>query len=167
MAKEKANKTQQEQGAPVDVKQFEAALNGREKALDEREQALNERVAALSEKETEFLELKSDFDERKETLAALESTLNKKQDLLKKQEELLNERESALKEEKSPKPPIKKKPIGFEFRGQKYKFSDDAPEKIRILGEVMSQKEIAKDEEVLVHLIGGNSSLIEKVYNNG
>ncbi len=171
MAKEKANKTQQEQEASADVKQLEVALNEREKALDEKETALDEKESELRERESD-LEIQEGVLKDKETdLGEKEQGLKDKEAELSEKESALNKREEALKaledKSKTPKLPKKKKPVGFEFRGQKYQFSASAPEKIRIFGEVMSQKEIAKDEEVLVHLIGGNSSLIEKMYENG
>lgn len=56
-----------------------------------------------------------------------------------------------------------KKGLEFEFRGQPYKFADDAPETILYQGESKTQKELTEDEEALVILIGGKSSLIEKI----
>lgn len=51
----------------------------------------------------------------------------------------------------------------FTFRGENYKFTDRAPKKIRFAGQGLTQEAIAKDEEVLAELIGGNSSLIKKI----
>jgi hypothetical protein len=34
---------------------------------------------------------------------------------------------------------------------------------IRVDGKTLSQKEISEDEEILLHLIGGNSGLIKKI----
>lgn len=55
-----------------------------------------------------------------------------------------------------------KEEIGFVFREKRYKFADDAPEIIFFGGENLTQEEIIKNEDVLVHLIGGNSHLIER-----
>ena len=51
----------------------------------------------------------------------------------------------------------------FEFEGEKYAFADDAPELILLNGKGVSQKEIAKDEDLKLQLIGGKSSLIIKI----
>ncbi len=184
MAKDKNNTDQQEQETPVDTKQLETALNERDKALDAKAQSLDDKEKALKAKE-------ADLAKRKKALDAKEATLNEKETSLSEKEQALNEKETSLSEKKQAldekeaaleerekavktledkakvdKAPKKEKPVSFKFREQEYKFSVNAPENIRILGTVMSQKEIAKDEEALVHLIGGNSSLIEKVYNN-
>ena len=51
----------------------------------------------------------------------------------------------------------------FEFNGENYQFSEDAPEYIRIDGEILSQQEISASEDALLQLIGGGSVLIKKV----
>lgn len=54
------------------------------------------------------------------------------------------------------------KSIEFDFRGEKYKFSDDAPKHILFGGETYTQDEVSQDEDILLHLIGGKSPLIVK-----
>ena len=57
------------------------------------------------------------------------------------------------------------KPVEFSFEKKDYIFANDAPEKIRVFkDEVYSQTEIAKNEELLVHLIGGGSGLIKQKF---
>lgn len=51
----------------------------------------------------------------------------------------------------------------FEFEGGVYAFADDAPELILFGGKGLTQEEIAKDEDILLQLIGGKSSLIIKI----
>lgn len=51
----------------------------------------------------------------------------------------------------------------IEFNGENYQFSEDAPEYIRIDGEILSQQEISASEDALLQLIGGGSVLIKKV----
>ena len=51
----------------------------------------------------------------------------------------------------------------FTFNGEKYQFTDEAPKFIRIDGVARSQKEIIKDEDALLQLVAGNSSLIQKI----
>ena len=51
----------------------------------------------------------------------------------------------------------------FTFNGEKYQFTDEAPKFIRIDGVSRSQKEIIKDEDALLQLVAGNSSLIQKI----
>ena len=55
------------------------------------------------------------------------------------------------------------KAVELTFEGEKYVFDKHAPQSIRVDDVVYTQKEIAKNEEVLLSLIGGNSSLIKKL----
>lgn len=95
-----------------------------------------------------------EFDRRKEELDQREEALNKR-------EQELNERESNL--EASEKVVEQEPGLEFEFRKEKYKFTDDAPKNIRFGGLAYTQKEIAEEDDILVELIGGDSSLIEKL----
>lgn len=96
---------------------------------------LNEREAVVAQKETELKALKSDLQER---------------------EEALNSKEN--------KTTVKVEPgLEFKFDGLPYKFEDTAPKSIRINGQVFSQKEIVKDQDLLLQLVAGNSSLIKKL----
>lgn len=129
-----------EQASSPDLKQLEAVLNAREQELDAKEASLKEREEKLNGREAIIADKEQELNDR---------------------EELLSAREAALPKIEQPEKP--KKGLKFTFRESNYKFSDDAPQSIRVMGEVMTQKEIAEDEEVLVHLIGGNSGLIEKL----
>lgn len=86
------------------------------------------------------------------------SLLERSQDL-DAREKSLNERETALDEKEAAlnkilKPAEKIPGLEFTFEKKKYKFSDDAPQIIRLNGEAYSQKEIIKNEELLILLLG-------------
>ena len=51
----------------------------------------------------------------------------------------------------------------LDLTGETYQYSEDAPEYIRIDGEILSQQEISASEDALLQLIGGGSVLIKKV----
>jgi hypothetical protein len=92
--------------------------------------------------------------EREIALDAREVSLNER-------EANLDAREAALKGTgKKTEPRVG---LGFKFEDQDYKFLDSAPDLIRVDGKTLSQKEISEDEEILLHLIGGNSGLIKKI----
>lgn len=134
MSKEK---TKIEEVAP------EVLLNQRKAELDEREAAIVEKETALDEKETEINERERAVVEKESKLKDLEKKLKAKQPAV----------ESVAK---------KKEPVSFEFNGASYVFADHSPELIRIDGQVLTQEEIVQDEELLLQLVAGNSSLIEK-----
>ncbi|MGQ1944438.1 hypothetical protein ACT4RS_05290 [Ornithobacterium rhinotracheale] len=52
----------------------------------------------------------------------------------------------------------------FIFRGKKYKFRDGAPDPVRYNDEIMSLEELSQNEDYLLELIAGKSTLIEE-YN--
>lgn len=56
----------------------------------------------------------------------------------------------------------KAEPLSFEFEGEQYQFSEEAPALILINGTGVTQTEIIEDEELVLQLIGGNSGLILK-----
>ena len=74
----------------------------------------------------------------------------------------LEAREKALEEKSEVKSEKKSDPVSFEFEGEKYQFSESAPQSILLNGKGVSQKEIAKNDELKLQLIGGNLSLIIK-----
>ncbi|MDO5510224.1 MAG: hypothetical protein Q4F57_05980 [Weeksellaceae bacterium] len=94
-------------------------------------------------------------------------------DLAEKNEELetaLGQSEAELasaQEALSGTKPAKKKKSTpghtFEFRGAKYQFADTAPKRIRFSGNSLTQKELAQDQDALLHLIGKKSTLITKI----
>ncbi|SDE68451.1 hypothetical protein [Riemerella columbipharyngis] len=102
----------------------------------------------LIQKETELNEKEAQLNER-------ETQLNEREEELNQREAQFNEKNTTTKVEVIPGE-------DFEFNGEQYKFTDEAPKKIRINGEVKTQKEIAKDEDLLLQLVAGNSSLIIK-----
>lgn len=120
------------------------------KSTDTQVQALNEREAALKERE--------------EALNRREYALNEVEKHLNAREQQLDQYEAQLKG--TPEKPTEEAPRKgheFTFRNVNYKFTDDAPQVLRIGGEALSQEEIANDEDLLLQLIGGHSPLISKL----
>ena len=111
--------------------------NEKEQALDAREEFLNEYESRLTERELRLAERESQLDEREEALTA--------QAPEESQEEIPQEG------------------VEFEFREVHYKFADDAPKMLLIGSEALTQEQIAKDEDLLLQLIGGRSPLIVKL----
>lgn len=120
----------------------EEKLNANEEALAKREQEVATKEQALAKREQE--------------------ATTKEQALAKREQEVTKKEEALAKgnETKEVKP---QKGLAFTFREEKYKFSDTAPKKIMFGGLVYTQKQLTEDEESLVQLIGGNSSLIQKL----
>ena len=114
--------------------------NVAKETLDTRESELNVFADQLKEKEAEL-------DKREKEISKREAELDKREKSLTKKE---------------PKP-VEPKAVSFEFNGEKYRFTDDAPSKIRIDGIVKTQQEISQDEDILLQLVVGGSGLIEKV----
>lgn len=137
MAKEEKNTPVSEASTESDDTQAQA-LNEREAALNEREEALNRREHALNE---------------------VEKHLNAREQQLDQYEEQLKGTPEKPTEE------APRKGHEFTFRNVNYKFTDDAPQVLRIGGEALSQEEIANDEDLLLQLIGGQSPLISRLEN--
>ena len=116
---------------------------------DTQVQALNEREAALNEA----------LNRREHALNEVEKHLNAREQQLDQYEEQLK----GTPEKPTAEAP--RKGHEFTFRNVRYKFTDDAPQVLRIGGEALSQEEIANDEELLLQLIGGHSPLINKITN--
>ena len=135
MAKEEKNTPVSEASTESNDTQVQA-LNEREAALNEREEALNRREHALNE---------------------VEKHLNAREQQLDQYEEQLKGTPEKPTEE------APRKGHEFTFRNVNYKFTDDAPQVLRIGGEALSQEEIANDEDLLLQLIGGQSPLISKL----
>lgn len=136
MAKEEEKNTPVSEASTESNDTQVQALNEREAALNKREEALNRREHALNE---------------------VEKHLNAREQQLNQYEEQLN----GKPEEPTAEAPHKGHE--FTFRNVNYKFTDDAPQVLRIGGEALSQEEIANDEELLLQLIGGHSPLISKL----
>ena len=138
MAKEEEKNTPVSEASTESNDTQAQALNAREAALNEREEALNRREQALNE---------------------VEKHLNAREQQLDQYEEQLN----GKSEEPTAEAPHKGHE--FTFRNVRYKFTDDAPQVLRIGGEALSQEEIANDEDLLLQLIGGQSPLISRLEN--
>lgn len=138
MAKEEEKNTPVSEASTESNDTQVQALNEREAALNEREEALNRREHALNE---------------------VEKHLNAREQQLNQLEEQLN----GTPEEPTAEAPHKGHE--FTFRNVNYKFTDDAPQVLRIGGEALSQEEIANDEDLLLQLIGGQSPLISRLEN--
>lgn len=135
MAKEEKNTPVSEASTESNDTQVQA-LNEREAALNEREEALNRREHALNEVEKHLNAREQQLDQYKEQLKG------------------------------TPEKPTEEAPRKgheFTFRNVNYKFTDDAPQVLRIGGEALSQEEIANDEDLLLQLIGGQSPLISRL----
>ena len=116
--------------------------NVAKETLDTSEEELNIFADQLKEKEAEL-------DKREKEIAKREAELDKRE-------------KSLTKKESKPAEP-KAEAVSFVFNGEKYRFTDDAPSKIRIDGLVKTQQEISQDEDILLQLVVGGSGLIEKV----
>ncbi len=138
MAKEEEKNTPVSEASTESNDTQVQALNERETALKEREEALNQREQALNE---------------------VEKHLNAREQQLDQYEEQLK----GTPEEPTAEAP--RKGHEFTFRNVRYKFTDDAPQVLRIGGEALSQEEIANDEDLLLQLIGGQSPLISRLEN--
>lgn len=118
-------------------------------------EALAVQKATIEQKESELQTFEKKLNEREKSLSEREQKLNKK-------EQTLNEREANLPVVEAQE--VKVVPgVKFKFRGDNYQFTNDAPKKIRFGGIVYTQKELVKDEDILIQLVGGNSSLIQKL----
>lgn len=121
-------------------------------------ESIEEKTAELDAREKELNEKAAEIEKLKETLSKLDIKLQQ-------QSKEIEEKEKSLLSSKADEKSKNKKPSGlkFTFEGQSYKFKDKAPQSIRFNDNVMTQKEITEDEDVLLQLVGGNSSLIEKI----
>lgn len=145
MAKEEEKNTPVSEASTESNDTQVQALNEREAALNEREEALNEREEALNRRELALNEVEKHLNAREQQLDQYEEHLNGKPE--------------------EPTAEAPRKGHEFTFRNVNYKFTDDAPQVLRIGGESLSQEEIANDEELLLQLIGGHSPLINKLTN--
>lgn len=137
MAKEKETSVMANDNSLNIDNEREQALGEREEQLNAREEYLNEYESRLTERELRLTERESQLDEREEALTA--------QAPEESQEEIPQEG------------------VEFEFREVHYKFANDAPKILLIGSEALTQEQIAKDEDLLLQLIGGRSPLIVKL----
>lgn len=136
------------------TEQSMAELTQLREDLEQREQAISEKETTLNEKEAE--------------LSQLEQTLNEKEIELEEREKSLEEKEKSLEQslessENGTTEVSDDEPVKFSFEAEEYAFVKDAPKLIRVFGRVMSQKQIAQDEDIILQLVVGKSNLIEKV----
>ena len=119
------------------------------------------------EKETSVManDNSPNIDEREEQLNAREEYLNEYESRLTERESQLDEREEALTAQapEESQEEIPQEGVEFEFREVHYKFANDAPKILLIGSEALTQEQIAKDEDLLLQLIGGRSPLIVKL----
>ena len=123
---------------------------------DEKVSENIEETAGNTEESTENVAKETQLDTR-------ENELNVFADQLKEKEAELDKREKSLTKKESKPAEPKAEAVSFVFNGEKYRFTDDAPSKIRIDGIVKTQQEISQDEDILLQLVVGGSGLIEKV----
>ncbi|WP_313373746.1 hypothetical protein [Chishuiella sp.] len=147
-----------------------------EEQLIERESVLKIAEQKLSDDQENFVFEKNKFEEEKSAFEIAKADLENetaefnvaKKNLaelsleVEKEKAYLESREKALEHNSELKSQKKSDPVSFEFEGEKYQFSESAPQSILLNGKGVSQKEIAKDDELKLQLIGGNSSLIIK-----
>lgn len=117
------------------------------------EKADDERTSKLAGPEVGASNQTADAD-----IAAREQRLAEREKEVALREEKVSEKEAEVLEVAKPAKAVK-----ITFEGEKYGFARHAPQTIRIDDVVYTQEEIAKNEEILLSLIGGNSSLIIKL----
>lgn len=131
------------------LSQRESELTAKESALNERESALNEKENLVSQRESELSGKEADFVQK-------ESALTEK-------EKSVSQRESELNSANSTVEVVEDVPgLEFKFEGRKFKFLDSAPKEILFNGRGISQKNMVKDENILLQLVGG-SALIQEL----
>lgn len=133
-----------------------------QKAVPLTEEQLIERESALKIAEQKLFDDQANFVLEQNKLEEDKSALETEKSTFETAKANLEAREKALKENAEVKSDEKSGPISFEFEGEQYQFTDDAPQLINYGGQSFSQKEISENEEVLIQFIGGNSSLIIK-----
>jgi len=116
----------------------------------------------LIEKETGLLAMAKEVSEAQEKFVLEQNKFEEEKAAFETAKANLEAREKALEEKSEVKSEKKVDPVAFEFEGEKYQFTTSAPQHILLNGKGVSQKEIAKDDELKLQLIGGNSSLIVK-----
>lgn len=119
----------------------------------------------LADTEAELETVKQELAELKENSAI------EKQAFLSDWNNLTGDYESVKKElaelkakySETPEETVEETPaVEFKYKGENYVFAKKAPKVIRVNGKELSQEEIAEDDEALLELIGGKSSLIIK-----
>lgn len=144
------------------AKDTQKAVPLTEEQLIEKEAALKVAEQKLSEDQEKFVLEQNKFEEEKEAFENEKAQFEEEKADFETSKADLEAREKALEEKAEVKSEKKVDPVTFEFEGEKYQFTASAPQHILLNGKGVSQKEIAKDDELKLQLIGGNSSLIVK-----
>lgn len=144
------------------AKDTQKAVPLTEEQLIEKEAALKVAEQKLSEDQEKFVLEQNKFEEEKEAFENEKAQFEEEKAAFETAKANLEAREKALEEKAEVKSEKKVDPVIFEFEGEKYQFTASAPQHILLNGKGVSQKEIAKDDELKLQLIGGNSSLIVK-----
>lgn len=144
----------------TELEQRETAVSEKETQLAEKEQELQDFEQVLKEKETELEQRETAVSEKETQLAEKEQELHAFEQVLKEKEAELEQRENS-KEQSSE--PTAEGSVQFQFGEDTYRFRDDVPLRIRVFGKILTQEQIAQDEDVILQLVVGKSNLIEKV----
>lgn len=144
------------------AKDTQKAVPLTEEQLIEKEAALKILEEALAEDAKTFVLDKEKFDVDKSAFENEKAQFEEEKAAFETSKANLEAREKALEGKAEVKSEKKVDPVAFEFEGEKYQFTPSAPQHILLNGKGISQKEIAKDDELKLQLIGGNSSLIIK-----
>lgn len=115
--------------------------------------------------------LRTELEQRETAVSEKETQLAEKEQELQDFEQVLKEKETELEQREKKLldidyQPIETNPYGsvqFRFGDETYRFRDNTPKKVRVFGQVLTQEQIAQDEDVILQLVVGKSNLIEKV----
>lgn len=122
--------------------------NKNKTSVEKPSEVLSENEKALKEKELSLKEWEQNLENKEQQLIQRETALELREKDLNKKNTIPEKKHSAEV---------------FSFGGEDYKFTDDAPKSIRIDGQILTQKQIIESEELLLQLVAGESSLIEKI----
>lgn len=128
----------------------ESELSKKEADLSAKETELSEKENALAAKETELSEREIILSGREAAADLCEAEIEKITAQLSEKEEALNVKEASLSDNNVPENVPGEE---FKFEGVDYKFADHAPKTILLNGKGRTQKEIAKDKELIVLLL--------------
>lgn len=155
-----ANETAEQSLA--ELEQLREDLEQREQAISEKETTLNEKEAELERREKEIEEKQNSISEKETELSEREKQLEEFEQTLNKKEAELEQRENNQQLTNSNKPTADT-PVQFQFGDDTYRFRDDVPLRIRVFGKILTQEQIAQDEDIILQLVVGKSNLIVKV----
>lgn len=115
--------------------------------------------------------LRAELEQREISVSEKETQLAEKEQELQDFEQVLKEKETELEQREKKLLDIDYQPIEtnpysfvqFQFGDETYQFRDDVPFRIRVFGKILTQEQIAQDEDIILQLVVGKSNLIEKV----